>query len=121
MNQRKWHFSFGPWTKIGVILIFLSIFNIFITFFGKFWENKSKRVFLSDLFFIEGAVILGVGALVASGATVLKMERWQSLVASPSGHVEYLRQQRRKQFSSGIMLMIIGLVLICLSVVINVF
>ena len=118
MDQRKGNFSFGPMTKIGLIIAILFVFNILATFLGGLWENKSRRTVLADLFFIEGAVIFGLGALVASGYTILRMETWKSLLARPGGHVEYLIEQRRKQFSFGIMLMIIGAALICLSVVI---
>lgn len=118
MDQRKWNFSFGLWTKIGLVIVFISVFNILVTFLGGLWENKSRRIVLSDLFIIEGILIFGLGTLVASGISILRMETWRSLTASPGGHVEYLIEQRRKQFSFGIMMMIIGATLICLSVVI---
>ena len=107
-----------------MVLLCLCILDMFVAFFtseNAFWANKSKTVILSDFLFIEGIIIFSIGALVASGISVLRMERWQSLYASPNGHVKYLRQERRKQFSFGIVLMIIGAVLTGLSIAIYFF
>jgi len=111
--------GFG-WRKIVIVSLCLVTFDVFIAFV-LFPAHKSRSVILSDLLFIEGALMFGAGALVASGASVLKIERWQSLYASPGGHIKYLREQRRKQFLSGMAMLIIGVVLICLSIGVHVF
>ena len=120
-RQEGWEFSFGLRTKIAIVILCIFIIDSFVALFASgttFWPSKSKTVTLSNLLFFEGIIIFGLGALVASGSSVQRMESWQSLYASPSGHMEYLIQERRKQFSFGTILMIIGAVLIVFSVVV---
>jgi hypothetical protein len=102
--------------KIGIVVLFIVIFDIFIASL-----HAPFSLTLSNLFFIEGAIIFGVGAWVASGATVLRMERPSTLYARPEGHTEYLRQHRKKQLSFGIVLIIIGAALMGLSITIGTF
>ena len=63
---------------------------------------------LCNLLFVEGGLIFAVGGFIASGIPSMLIERSSSLFASPGGHVDYLRQRRRKQFSFGLILMLIG-------------
>lgn len=115
--------------KMGIIILFLLLFNVFAVSFGSsflreklpFLANKSEKLILSDLLFIEGAVIFAIGALIASGASVLRIETPSSLYARPSGHVRYLREERKKQFAFGIILIIIGVALMGLSIAIGTF
>lgn len=111
--------------KVGVILLFLFLINIFIIKFGflreklPFMAYKSEKNILSDLFFLEGAFILALGAYVASGISILRMETPSSLYASPNGHSRYVREVRKKQIAFGTILIIIGASLIGLSIVIG--
>ena len=113
--------------KIGVAILSLVLFNIFAVSIGvaffrdkfHFLANKSEKVVMSDLLFIEGGVVFAVGALVASGASNLRMETPSSLYADPDGHAKFLRESRRKQFSFGIVLMIVGVCLIGLSIAVS--
>lgn len=111
--------------KIGIILLFLLLFNIFIIKFGFIRERlpllayKSEKNILSDLLFLEGAFTLGLGAYVASGISILRMETPSSLYASPNGHSRYVREVRKKQIAFGTILIIIGASLIGLSIIIG--
>jgi hypothetical protein len=108
-----------PWKKIGIVVLCIFIFDILIVLFTRgnpYWGNKSGKVVFSDLLFFEGIIILGIGALIASGYSALRMERWQSLYASPGGYVEYLREQRKKQVAFGIVCMLIGALLVLLAI-----
>jgi len=117
--------NYWMWMKIGVVVACLCIANLIIAvllisesavFLGA---RKSKMVVLSDLFFLEGAVVLAVGALTAAG-TSLRRESFSSLYAKPDGHRKFLEEQRPKQFFFGILLIIIGAVLIGLSVIVTI-
>lgn len=108
-----------PWKKIGIIVLCIFIFDVLIVLFtsgNPFWGNKPAKVVFSDLLFFEGIIIFGIGALIASGYSALRMERWQSLYASPGGYTDYLREQRKKQVTFGIVCMLIGALLVLLAV-----
>lgn len=112
----------GILAKTILVIVLLIVMNaLFLTFFPSLFANKSAKAMLSNLFFIDGAVTVGMGALIASGYTVFRIESWQTLFASPEGHTEFLETERRKQILFGILLMVVGTVLIGLSVVIGVF
>lgn len=110
---------------VGVILVFLLLINIFIVKFGFIREilplmvYKSEKNILSDLLFLEGACILAIGAYVASGISILRMETPSSLYASPNGHSRYVKEVRKKQIAFGTILIIIGASLIGLSILIG--
>jgi len=112
--------------KIVLALLFLFFFNIFFAVFSfsflqDFWFFASKSIayILSDLLFFEGAILFAVGAFVASGLSIFKIEKASSLYASPEGHAEYLRESRKKQFKFGTVLIAIGAILIGSSIAIG--
>jgi len=112
--------------KIVLVLLFLLFFNVLIavlcsSFLQNFWffADKSIAYILSNLFFFEGALVFAVGAFVASGLSIFRIESPSSLYASPEGHVEYLRESRKKQFKFGIVLVAIGAILIGSSIAIG--
>jgi hypothetical protein len=112
---------FGLWAKICIIILCVLAINIIVVLFTSesfFWIGGSKKILFSNMLFIEGAFILGIGALIASGYTAARVDRWPTMYASPEGHADYIREQRRKQIGFGILLMIIGGLLIVLSVVV---
>ncbi len=86
-----------------------------------FFAGKPKKTILSDLFFFEGAIILGLGGLTAAGTGRGISERKETLYVRPSTHVECVRTERKKQVVFGILIMIIGAVLIVLSVAVGSF
>lgn len=124
MGKMGRFFSSRLEAKIVIVIVFLLLFNVFAASFGAsilreklpFLKGKSEKVILSDLLFIEGAVIFAIGALVASGVSVFRIETPSSLYASPGGHARYLRESRKKQFKFGIILIIIGAALMGISI-----
>jgi hypothetical protein len=70
-----------------------------------------------DLLFIEGGFIFAAGALVATGAANLVRESPRTLLADPEGHARFLREQRKKQYTSGGLIMIVGAIIIAVSVI----
>lgn len=107
MGKMRRFFSFRLKAKMGLVILSLLLFNLFAVSFGSsflreklpFLANKSEKFILSDLLFIEGAVILAIGALAASSASVL----------------------RKKQFAFGIILIIVGATLVGLSIAVSAF
>jgi ABC-type phosphate transport system permease subunit len=57
-------------------VVFLSDLFVFAQRIFAFWENKTELVFLSDVLFMEAAVLIIVGALIA-GAVLYSS--WASL------------------------------------------
>jgi len=101
--KKKNSFKFPRVTKkIVLVVLLLLFFNALIAVFGfsflheNFWffADKSATCILSDLLFLEGAIVFTVGAFVASGASI---------------------------FRFGIVVMIIGAILISSSIVIGTF
>ena len=115
--------------KIVLAVLFLLFFNALIAVFvfsflhENFWffADKSAARILSDLLFLEGAMVFAVGAFVASGLSIFRIESKSSLYTSPEGHVKYLRESRKKQFNFGVVLVVIGAILIGSSIVIGAF
>lgn len=130
MARKKNGFKFPRVSKKIVFALLLILFlDALVAVFGfsflhenfSFFVDKSEACILSDLLFLEGAIVFTVGAFVASGVSIFRIESKSSLYASPEGHVEYLRKSRKKQFNSGIVLMVIGAVLIGSSIAIGAF
>ena len=105
-------------SKAMIAILVLAIF--FINTVISLWLFPSLLT-LCNLLFIEGGLIFAVGAFIALGVPSRSIERPSSLFASPGGHVDYLRQRRRKQFSFGLILMLIGASLLASSIVIGEF
>ena len=115
--------------KIVLAVLLTLFFDALVAVFGfsflhenlSFFADKSEACILSDLLFLEGAIVFTVGAFVASGASIFRIESKSSLYASPEGHVKYLRESRKKQFNFGIVLMVIGAILIGSAIAIGAF
>jgi hypothetical protein len=103
--------GFGFWRKIAVCILLLCIFDSFVALF--------LRIRLTDLLFVEGMLVFAAGAFVAAGMANPRRETWITLTADPEGYRKFLEEQRSKQVSDGIVLMIIGVVIIGLSLVIG--
>lgn len=130
MAKKKNSFKFPRVSKkIVLVVLLLLFFNVLITVFGfsflhenfYFFADKSAARILSDLLFLEGAIVFTVGAFVASGASIFRIESKSSLYANSEGHIKYLHESRKKQFKFGIVVMIIGAILIGSSMVIGTF
>jgi len=72
-----------------------------------------------DVLFPEGLLIFAVGAYVAAGMGNPRSVDIRTTTADPEYYREYLEDQRPKQVSGGVILMLIGAILMILSVVIG--
>jgi hypothetical protein len=97
------------WKKIGLLMLILCIVDVFLAMYS--------RMRYGDLLFVEGIVVFAAGAYTASGAANLRRESYATLAGSPTGHKEYLEEQRSRQVSDGILIMIIGAIIIAISVI----
>jgi hypothetical protein len=61
--------------------------------------------------FMEGILIFGCGAYIASGVGNMRRERWTTLYGNPKGHTEYVQDQRSKQLKDRIILMALGAII----------
>jgi len=77
--------------------------------------GKSKTVILSDLLFLEGAVIFGVGTFI-----VVLRSMYEKLSYKPSTETsDNAGQTREKRLHPSILMMVIGAILMGLSVTIG--
>jgi hypothetical protein len=102
-------FNFDLWKKIGLFLLLLFVADVFL---ASFWHIR-----YGDLLFVEGIFVFAAGAYIAAGVANIRRETQATLIASPEGHKEYVEEQRSKQVSDGILLMIIGAIVIAASVI----
>lgn len=113
--------------KIFWVILLLSVFNVLaislgVTFLQEriwFFSERPRVYMLSDLLFLEGAVIFAVGTFVVSAVSILRIERSSSLYADSGGHTKYLRENREKHLHLGIVLISIGATLMGLSIAIS--
>ncbi len=112
-----------PETTKNILLIvsFLLAFNALVVVLGAPYlsENiaaflgKSRIVILSDLLFLEGAVILAVGILIAVAAATQKIEPSSEPSAKTTDNAD---QSPEKLKNLGMLMMIIGAIMIGLSI-----
>jgi len=107
MNTENSRFNLGSWKKIGAFMLILFTVDVFLALYA--------HIRYGDLLFIEGTVIFAIGAYVASGVANLRRESYATLTGSPEGHKEYLEEQRSRQVSDGVLIMIIGAIIIAIS------
>ncbi len=100
--------SLGFWQKISVLAVVLPILGFVLA------AVFHARV--TDVVFMEGAFIFGFGAYVAAGP---KTYDKRTTIVYPDVSREYLEEQRPKQLSKGLILMIIGAVLMVLGIVVS--
>jgi hypothetical protein len=96
------------WQKIAVLTLVLYILGFVLAVFF--------HVRVTDVVFMEGALIFGFGAYVAAGP---KAYDRRTTIVYPTVSREYLEEQRPKQLSKGLILMIIGAVLMVLGIVVG--
>jgi hypothetical protein len=108
MDTQNSGYNLELWKKIGVFILILCIVDVFLALYAPMRYG--------DLLFVEGIVIFALGAYVASGAANLRREGPATLISSPEGHKEYLEEQRSRQVSDGILIMVIGTIIIAVSI-----
>ncbi len=124
------------WKKFLLILTICEVLIILADFVAAFSYGISLRAYASWLFgindketfgslmFLEGAITIGLGALIAAG---FSENRITPPINSPSTAAfgEELSEQRpefrRKQISAGFMLMLIGTPLIAITILLLIF
>jgi hypothetical protein len=103
---------------IGVDLIMISFYGTQIRSTLAWLLGNEDRTILSNLLFIEGAFTVGIGALLAAGYAESRMHR-ANLPSTPYV-VEKLSKQRskfrKKQISTGLLLMLAGIPLVIMSI-----
>lgn len=116
------HLELPETTKnILLIVAFLLAFNALVVVLGASYlsENiaaflgKSRIVILSDLLFLEGAVILAAGILIAVAAATQKIEPSSEPSAKTTDNAD---QHPEKLKNLGMLMMIIGAIMIGLSI-----
>ena len=100
--------SLGFWKKIAVLTLVLYILGFVLALFFN--------VRVTDVVFMEGAFIFGFGAFIAAGPRTFDR---RTTIEFPTASREYLEEQRPKQLSQGLIVMIIGAVLMVLGVVVG--
>jgi hypothetical protein len=87
----------------------------------EIFSNKSETTLVSDLLFGEGAIILGVGALLAAGTSIISMGKQYpgQYYKEKEMTTDYVKS-RPSQMRIGVLLMIIGAFLVGLSILVTV-
>ena len=101
--------SLGFWQKIALLTVVLYILGFVLA--------AVFHVRVTDVVFMEGAFIVGFGAYVAAGPKTFDK---RTTIVYPEASLEYLEEQRPKQLSKGLILMVIGAVLMVLGIVVSV-
>lgn len=111
-----------PLTIVLKIVLLLLLFDVLVAALGNFYlgENagillgKSIKVNLSDLLFIEGAVILAIG-------TFIEVAKAWGEKPSPETTAEVTEnvKQIQKRIHVGVLLLIVGAILIGLSIMVG--
>jgi hypothetical protein len=99
--------------KIFAFIVILFIIDVILV---SYW-----LVHLGDLLFIEGGFIFAAGAFVATGAANQIRESPRTLFADPEGYARFLREQRKKQYADGGLMMVVGAIIITISIVVSQF
>lgn len=113
MESESENSSFGFWKKIAVVFLALFVADALLA-----WRLQIRY---GDLLFFEGLIVFGAGAFATSEVANLRRETigtiYGTMTGDPEGQKEFLEEERRKEVSSGILLMIIGAIIIALSII----
>jgi hypothetical protein len=122
-NLSKWKKAFIVLVIFNVLVVIIDLIVIFlygsqiIDSMGWLFGNENKTI-LTNLLFIEGALTIGIGALLAGGYSENKLTPTKS--PSTSYSVEKLSKQRmefrKEQISTGLLIILAGLPLIIMSI-----
>jgi len=73
-----------------------------------------------DLLFIVGAIIMGIGGFIAAGFSKPAFREWYGhSTKDPDRQAEIFLEQRRAQWRQGLIIIVFGLALVCLSIAIG--
>jgi hypothetical protein len=104
---------------IAFVAIVVSIFAASILRAGPGYSRT--RVFVDSLF-VFGALIVGIGGLIASGISKPTFREWYGhSTRNLDKQVEIFLEYRRAQWRQGILILVFGIALICLSLAIGTF
>lgn len=122
--------SFSARKKVVIIIVIFNVsvvaINLILIFFYgtqvrsnlEWLLGSEDKIILSNLLFVEGAVTVGIGALLAAGFAENRMQGPRG--PSTPYIVEKLAKQRsefrEKQISTGLLLILAGLPLIIISI-----
>jgi hypothetical protein len=104
---------------IAFVAIVVLIFTASILRAGP--EYSKMRIFVDSLF-IFGALIAGIGGFIAAGFSKPTFREWYGhSTREPDKQVEIFLKYRRAQWKQGVLILIFGIALICLSVAMGTF
>jgi hypothetical protein len=73
-----------------------------------------------NLLFIVGAIIAGIGGFIAAGFSKPALREWYGhSTKDPDRQAEIFLKHRRAQWRQGLLIIVFGLALICLSVAVG--
>ena len=103
-------------TPSYIIIAFIAVVASLLTVSLKYGGMRS----FVDLLFIVGAIIMGIGVFIAAGFSKPALREWRGHSTKDSDrHAEIFLEHRRVQWRQGLLILIFGLALICLSVAIG--
>lgn len=104
---------------IAFIAIVVLVFAASILMAGP---GYSKTRMFVDSLFVFGALIAGIGGLTAAGLSRPTFREWYAhTTRNPEKQVEIFLKYRRAQWKQGMLILIFGIALICLSVAMGTF
>jgi hypothetical protein len=105
-------------TPSYIIIAFIAVVASLLTVSLKYGGMRS----FVDLLFIVGAIIMGIGVFIAAGFSKPAIRGWRGhSTKDPDRQAEIFLEHRRTQWRQGLLILIFGLALICLSVAIGTF
>ena len=126
--------SISGWKKVLFIFVLFEILIIFVDsviafFYGVALRTSAGMLFggndietFGSLLFIEGAVLVGIGAILAAGYSenLIVQHRGPSTAYQTEKISKDCAEIREKQISTGILLMLIGAPLIVLTIFLSI-
>jgi len=105
----------------GYIIVFIAVVASILTVSFLKAGVGYGRTFV-DLLFIVGAIIMCIGGFICAGFSKPGFEEWYGhSTRDPDRQVEIFLEYRKAQWRHGLLIVIFGLVLICLSIAIGTF
>ena len=99
-----------------IIIAFIAVVASIVTVSFRY---GGTRVFV-DLLFIVGAIIAGIGGFIAAGFSKPAFKEWYGHSTKDSDRqVEIFLEHRRAQWRQGLIIIVFGLALVCLSIAIG--
>jgi hypothetical protein len=106
----------------GIIAFMAIVIIIFTASILKSDPEYSRMRIFVDSLFIFGALIAGIGGFIAAGFSKPTFREWYGhSTRDPDRQVEIFLEYRRAQWRQGVLILIFGVALICLSVAMGIF